>query len=156
MSQKESEPIDVLRAKSKRITPQRRLILQIIQEHKGHLDADEIHVRARERYPRLSLSTVYRTLDLLRKLGLVKELGLATERRHYEVKPREEHQHLICLGCGKVIEFQCAHSLDIHRDLADQHGFQMTGSRVELWGYCPECAIRKKEVDYVHHHLPGE
>jgi len=140
MSEKELEPIGLLRAKGKRITPQRRLILQIIQEHKGHLDVDEIHLRAKGRYPRLSLSTVYRTLDLLRELDLVKELGLATDRRHYEAKPREEHQHLICLGCGKVIEFQCAHCIDIHRDLADQYGFQITGSRVELLGYCPECA----------------
>lgn len=145
MSEKGLDPISLLRAKGKRITPQRRLILQIIQEHKGHLDADEIHLRAKERYPRLSLSTVYRTLDLLRELDLVKELGLATDRRYYEAKPKEEHQHLVCLGCGKVIEFQCAYRTDIHRDLAEQHGFQITGSRVELWGYCPECAKRGKK-----------
>lgn len=154
MSEKGLGPVGLFCAKGKRITPQRRIIVEIIQEHEGHLDADEILLRAKARYPRLSLSTVYRTLDLLRELDLVKELGLATYRRHYEAKPNEEHQHLICLGCGKVIEFQCAHCLDIHQNLADQHGFEITGSRVELLGYCPQCA--EKEVDHVHRHLPSE
>jgi len=129
----------LLRQRGNRVTPQRRAILEIIQEQGGHLSADEIYYLARKEVPRLSLSTVYRTLDLLKDLDLVSELQLAGSRYRYEAQSGE-HQHLVCLSCGEVIEFQCAHWAEMHRKLADQHGFKITGSRVELFGYCEECS----------------
>ena len=133
------EATELLRKRGNRITPQRRAILEIIQEQGGHLSADEIYQLARARIPGLSLSTVYRTLDLLRELDLVSELHLASNRHHYEA-PGPEHQHLVCLNCGRVVEFLCAHSAQTCQRLADQHGFSITGSRVELLGYCEECS----------------
>jgi len=135
----------VLRTHGRRITPQRALILRILQEQGGHLDADEIYRLAREERPRLSLSTVYRTLSVLKELGLVRELRFEEGYSRYELAGPEEHHHLICLGCGKVIEFQCAHCAQVHQDLGDRHGFQITGSRVELLGYCAECQKRRKQ-----------
>lgn len=135
----------ILRARGRRITPQRRLILSIIQEHEGHLSADEIYHLAREKQPRLSLSTVYRTLDILRESGLISELHLDRDLLRYEIQRDEEHQHLVCLGCGRVIEFKCAHCTRMHRDLALQYGFKITGSRVELLGYCAECQQKQAE-----------
>lgn len=129
----------LLRERGNRVTPQRRAILRIIQEQGGHLSADEIHYLARKEVPRLSLSTVYRTLELLKDLDLVSELHLTGNHYRYEVASGE-HQHLVCLGCGRVIEFQCAHWAEMHQTLADQHGFKITGSRVELLGYCEECS----------------
>jgi Fe2+ or Zn2+ uptake regulation protein len=129
----------LLRLRGNRVTPQRRAILKIIQEQGGHLSADEIYYLARKEVPRLSLSTVYRTLELLKDLDLVSELQLAGSHYRYEAQSGE-HQHLVCLSCGKVIEFQCAHWAEMHRKLADQHGFKITGSRVELFGYCEECS----------------
>lgn len=128
----------LLRERGTRVTPQRMVILEIIQEHAGHLSADEIYYLARKQIPRLSLSTVYRTLDLLKDLDLVSELQLAGSHYRYEVQSGE-HQHLVCLGCGKVIEFRCEHCAEMHQELAAQHGFNITGSRVELFGYCQEC-----------------
>ena len=133
-----------LRFRGKRITSQRELILRIIQEQGGHLGADEIHRLARRERPRLSLSTVYRTLGLLKELGLVRELRFEEGYSRYEMLGPDKHHHLVCLGCGKVIEFQCAHCARIHRDLGDHHGFQITGSRVELLGYCAECQKRRE------------
>src|SRR4030042_24221 len=89
-----------------RITSQRALILEIIRQGQGHLDADEVYRQAREKRPRLSLSTVYRTLQTLKKLGLVEEVHFDEAHHHYEIKPPTEHHHLVCLGCGRVIEFQ--------------------------------------------------
>ena len=134
-----------LRAHGKRVTPQRALILKILQKRGGHLDADEIYRLARQERPRLSLSTVYRTLSVLKELGLVRELRFEEGYSRYELAGPEEHHHLICLGCGKVVEFQCAHCAQVHQDLADRHGFQITGSRVELLGYCAECQKRRKQ-----------
>lgn len=129
----------LLRERGNRITPQRRAILNIIQKQGGHLSADEIYHLARREVPRLSLSTVYRTLELLKDLDVVSELHLAGDYYRYEAQSGE-HQHLVCLNCGKVVEFQCTHSTKIHQRLADQHGFKITSSRVELFGYCEECS----------------
>lgn len=128
-----------LRQQGNRVTPQRRAILRIIQEQEAHLSADEIYYLARREIPRLSLSTVYRTLDLLKDLNLVSELHLAGNHYLYEAQSGE-HQHLVCVSCGKVVEFQCPHCSETHRQLAGRHGFKITGSRVELFGYCQECA----------------
>lgn len=141
---RDSDAWRVLRAHGKRVTPQRALILKILRERGGHLDADEIYRLAREERPRLSLSTVYRTLSVLKELGLVRELRFEEGYSRYELAGPEEHHHLICLGCGKVIEFQCAHCAQVHRDLAERRGFQITGSRVELLGYCTECQKQRK------------
>ncbi|MCR4404394.1 MAG: transcriptional repressor [Candidatus Acetothermia bacterium] len=123
-----------LRAEKKRLTPQRSLLLGIIRQH-GHLDADEIYRLARRENPRLSLSTVYRTLNLLKELGLVEELHLGEEHHHYEAKA-EEHHHLVCLSCGKVIECRLTEDL---RELGRRHGFTMVSAQVELAGYCADC-----------------
>ncbi len=128
-----------LRARGNRITAQREAILAIIREHEGHLSADEIHDLARRRVPRLSLSTVYRTLDLLKGMELISELHLAGDHSRYEAQSAE-HQHLVCLRCGRVVEFQCGHCRAVHQRLASEHGFSITGSRVEIFGYCQECA----------------
>jgi Fur family ferric uptake transcriptional regulator len=134
-----SEIGKLLRERGNRVTTQRQAVLKIIQEHEGHLSADEIYNLARDEVPRLSLSTVYRTLDLLKELDLVTELHLAGDHYRYEAQCGR-HQHLVCLGCGKVIEFQCSHCAAMHKELSVQHGFAIRSTRVELLGYCKECA----------------
>jgi Fe2+ or Zn2+ uptake regulation protein len=129
----------LLRERGNRVTLQRRAILKIIEENGKHLSADEIFYLARRQVPRLSLSTVYRTLDLLKELDLVSELRLGADHHHYEAQS-DQHQHLVCLGCGEVIEFQCGHRGGVHEQLAHEYGFEITGSRVELLGYCEACA----------------
>jgi len=128
-----------LSATGERITPQRRLIARVLQEQGGHLSAEEIHQLARRQQPRLSLATVYRTLRWLKEAGLVRDLRLNGERHRYEIERQEPHQHMVCLNCGRVIEFTCGHCAEVHGDLADQHGFRITGARVKLLGYCADC-----------------
>ena len=126
-----------------RITSQRSLILEIIR--RGHLDADEIFRQARAKQPRLSLSTVYRTLQALKKLGLVEELHFDDTHHHYEMKPPSEHQHLVCLGCGKVVEFKCPPSIKrMKENIARENGFEITGTEIRMTGYCPECRQNRK------------
>jgi len=122
-----------------RVTHQRALIMEIIRQGRGHLDADEIYRRAREKEPRLSLSTVYRTLQMLKKLGLVEELHFDEGHHHYEVKPSAEHHHLVCLGCGRVIEFHYPLSRYLRKKVPEAKGFDITETEVRMTGYCAKC-----------------
>ena len=122
-----------------RITSQRSLILDVIRQGQGHLDADEVYRRARQRHPRLSLSTVYRTLQTLKKLGLIEEVHFNEEHHHYEVKSSTEHHHLVCLGCGRVVEFEYPLARLVKRKVTEAKDFEITGSEVRMTGYCPEC-----------------
>ncbi len=131
------ETIQFLREKGKRITPERKLLLRIISEN-SHLDASEIYRLAVEEDEKMSLSTVYRTVRLLEELGLVERSGLGEDHHHYEVRV-DEHYHLICLDCGKVVEIL---PVDAVRKLGEDQGFDVTGVKLELLGFCLTC--RKK------------
>ena len=127
-----------------RVTSQRALVLEVIRKGKGHLDADEIYRRAREKEPRLSLSTVYRNLQTLKKLGLVEEVHFDEEHHHYEAKPSTEHHHLVCLGCGRIIEFEYPLARLVKRNVVKARDFDITGSEVRMTGYCPQCRQERK------------
>ncbi len=125
-----------------RATSQRALILEVIR--RGHLDADEIYRQARAKQPNISLSTVYRTLRMFKKLGLVEELHFDETHHHYEIKPPSEHQHLVCLNCGKIMEFEYPLSPKMKRDIARRKGFEVTGVEVRMTGYCSKCRQNRK------------
>ena len=127
-----------------RATSQRNLILEIIRQGKGHLDADEIYRRARLKEPRLSLSTVYRNLLKFKEQGLVDELHFDEGHHHYEAKASTEHHHLKCLGCGRVIEFDYHLADHITANVAQAKGFTITEAEVSLSGYCARCRGKQK------------
>jgi len=122
-----------------RVTNQRALILEIIRHGRGHLDADEVYRRARERQAQISLSTVYRTLRLFKKLGLIEELHFDEAHHHYEVKPPAEHHHLVCLGCGQVIEFHYPLSRYVKRNVPEAKDFKVIETEIRMTGYCSRC-----------------
>jgi len=133
---------EALRSAGMRFTSQRALIMSII--HRGHHDADEIYRRARRKDPRLSLSTVYRTLQVLKRLGLVTELHLDEAHHHYEFLSDARHHHLVCLGCGKVIEFQYPLASRVKNKVPAARGFIITETDVRMSGYCPQCQQEKE------------
>ncbi|MFC1908331.1 Fur family transcriptional regulator [Chloroflexota bacterium] len=128
-----------LNAAGIRVTNQRSLIMEIIRHGKGHLDADEIYRQARQKKSRLSLSTVYRTLQMLKKLDLIDELHFDEEHHHYEVKPTAEHHHLLCLDCGSVIEIHRPLSRYIKRNVPEAKDFDIIETEVRITGYCAHC-----------------
>ena len=127
-----------------RITSQRALILEIIRQGQGHLDADEVYRRARQKYPRLSLSTVYRALHRFKNLGLVEEVHFDEAHHHYEVKPSSEHHHLVCLGCGRVIEFQYPLTRYVKRNVTEAKDFDIVNTEIRMTGYCFRCRQDRK------------
>lgn len=128
-----------------RITAQRRLLLELIRKQSGHLDADELYRLAREREPRLSLSTVYRSLTLFKKLGLVEERHFDQDHHHYEPRTPREHYHLLCLGCGKVVEFQNALTAQLKEAVSKDTGFKISASEIHLQGLCLNCLRRAQK-----------
>lgn len=133
----------VLKAPGKRVTGQRMLLLELIRQAGGHVDADELHRRARESYPRLSLSTVYRNLQLFKEMGLVDAHDFSEPHCHYEVKPRSEHQHMLCSSCGQIVEFSSPLVEAMKRQVEKEHGFAVTRVDVYLEGVCASCADQK-------------
>ncbi len=126
-----------------RMTSQRKLILDIIRTAKGHLDADEIYRLAREKDHHISLSTVYRNLNLLKESELVAERHLGEDHHFYELNVHPQHHHLVCIGCGEVFEFECEFTEKMKSELEEASQFQITSIEVELRGYCPECQRKK-------------
>ncbi len=127
-----------------RVTNQRALLLEIIRQGEGHLDAFELYRRAREKQPRLSLSTVYRALQKFKKLGLVEEVHFDETHHHYEVKPSSEHHHLVCLGCGRVIEFHYPLARQVKRNVPEAKDFDIIGTELRMTGYCSRCRQERK------------
>jgi len=135
----------ILTSSQQRVTAQRALLLDILRRGGGHVDADELYRRARQKYPRLSLSTVYRNLHLFKKLGLIEEHHFAEEHHHYEAKSKDEHQHLLCLGCGKVVEFSCPLSQNLKENISKEHAFEISGVEVRMTGLCSDCHKRNQD-----------
>jgi Fe2+ or Zn2+ uptake regulation protein len=129
----------MLKKPGSRLTSQRSLIFDIISRGGGHLDAAEIYAEAWRRMPGISLSTVYRAIGKFKELGLVEECHLGQQHHHYETPQNGSHFHLVCLGCGAVIEFEYPLVKKVHDKVAGARGFQIVNAEVSLSGYCSRC-----------------
>ena len=129
----------ILNRSSKRVTAQRALLLDLIRKSDEHMDADELYQKARKKYPKLSLSTVYRNLQLFKELELVEKHHFAEEHHLFEAKQTSEHQHLLCLSCGRIVEFACPLSSQFREDIGTQFDFKITSVEVQMKGICSEC-----------------
>lgn len=141
---------DSLKEKGVRLTRQRKILLDLIDQSGQHLDAENLYMMARERDPKLNRVTVYRTLKLLKEGGLVDELDLmhhSGDQHYYETRLKQEHAHVICLRCGKIEEF-FGDLLQTMRDQIETHfGFKVVLARTEVGGYCSHCQVlRAREI----------
>jgi Fe2+ or Zn2+ uptake regulation protein len=130
---------EALHAAGGRLTPQRHLILQALEASDEHLDAETLYEQVKARDPDVSLATVYRTLAVLRELGLVAEHRLGEEHGHFEAVRDMPHYHFTCLRCGEVIEFDTPLVAQIGQELHDQQGVHVVSSQLHLEGYCAKC-----------------
>lgn len=125
-------------------TRQRSEILDIFLNSTGHKNLSEIHAQVARRDPKIGYITVYRTLKLLTRLGLAAERKFADGETRYEpIHEGTHHDHLICLGCGKIIEFEDDGLETLQHRIAKHHGFNIFHHRMELYGYCNACANKK-------------
>ncbi len=130
---------EVLRKKGYRLTPQRYMILSVIQESNEHLSVEQISERVQQRNPYVSLSTVYRTLELLKKLELVRESHLPGEQPYYEAVEGHAHHHLVCRRCHATIHLRETLLGDLHEQLQETYHFHNLTLDLVAAGYCDAC-----------------
>src|SRR2546425_10855325 len=130
---------EMLRKRGYRLTPQRFLILSVIQEADGHLSIEQITERVQERNPFVSLSTVYRTLELLRELGLVRENHLPGEQPRYEAAEGTAHHHLVGRRCRAVIHLHASLLGNLPEQLQSQYHFHGLTLDLVAAGSCDDC-----------------
>ncbi|MBB4063808.1 Fur family transcriptional regulator [Gellertiella hungarica] len=121
-------------ARGMRMTGQRRVIARILDESEDHPDVDELYRRASSVDPRISISTVYRTVKLLEDTGVIARHAFRDGRSRYETVPAEHHDHLIDLKSGRVIEFRSPEIEALQERIAREHGFRLVDHRLELYG----------------------
>lgn len=132
-----------LRERSLPVTSQREQVADVLFAAGGHLSVDDIEQLLRSRDVHVGKATIYRTLDLLVESRMVVERDFGEGFRRYERVPgHPHHEHLICLRCGKVVEFQNDRLERLKALIADEYGFQHSHHRLEIYGVCRECQQR--------------
>jgi Fur family transcriptional regulator, ferric uptake regulator len=130
-----------LRQEGYRLTPQRMMILAIIRDNTGHISAEEIHQKVRQQYPFVNISTVYRTLNLLKKLRLISETDLGEGYVRYELLERGRHHHLVCRRCGESFAFEHELLRPLQLRLLKEYGFAADVDHFAIFGLCQRCRL---------------
>jgi Fur family ferric uptake transcriptional regulator len=127
-----------LRARGYRLTPRRLVVVEVLAAHDGHLTVEDILSEVKSRHPSTNKTTVYRTLELLRELGMVVVTDLGGGKLEYELVGRPHH-HLICEECGARIEVEDRFLEPLRQSLWEQYGFCTNLDHFALFGVCPQC-----------------
>jgi Fur family ferric uptake transcriptional regulator len=135
----------ILSEHGQRMTWQRQLILDVLEESRVHLDAEALHDLVKSRDPRVGIATVYRTLALLKELGLVKEYDLGEEHGHFEASPETPHYHFTCLACKRVLEFKAPAVPELVRAGLRADQVELLDISLSASGYCWECLHKQKK-----------
>ena len=134
--------LNELVARGFRITTQRSVLIGVIQDAARHLNACELLSLAQKQDPKIDRATVYRTIALLKKLGLIDELDLMHlegEKHYYEAKTSRDHCHIACLECGAIVEYTSSSFEKLKAEIAKESGFEIRVARLELGGFCQRC-----------------
>jgi len=126
-----------------RLTPQRQFIVREFLELNGHYGIDELHEHLRKKGQIINPSTIFRTLKLLVQAGIAVERQFANGNTKYDVNVAH-HDHLICLTCGKIVEFDSPKLENVQMRIVRSHGFEMEYHKHEIYGYCGNCRKERK------------
>ncbi len=130
-----------LQERDYKLTPQRQLVVQtLLRNPEKHLSAEDVYHLVRQENPDIGLATVYRTLDLLSELDVLRKIEFGDGRTRYELREQaHHHHHLICTACGKVEEFGEDLLEALEEQVARQSGFRVTDHQVKFYGLCRAC-----------------
>jgi Fur family ferric uptake transcriptional regulator len=130
-----------LKDRGYRLTPQRLMILSAIEGSKEHISAEEIYAQVAAKYPNVNISTVYRTLELLKKHGLVFEIDLGEGRIRYHAEGSGHHHHLVCQQCGAVIDIDESVLSALKNILLKEYKFRAELRHLGIFGLCEKCRL---------------
>lgn len=122
-------------------TKQRELVLGTFLEARRHVSSEDLYQVVRAKYPNVGYTTVYRTMKLLVEAGLATERHFDDGITRYEIE-QEHHDHLVCVKCGKIQEFECDMIERTQREIAARYDFRVLRHRHELYGHCKECTAQ--------------
>ena len=131
---------DALQRESLRLTPQRLAVLEDVLETEAHRECDDIHLSLKKKGLQVSRATIYRTLDIMYKTGFVRRMDIGDGRIRYENKlPKPHHDHIICVQCGRIIEFVDEEIERRQVDISRKHDFVLIHHIHQLFGTCSQC-----------------
>jgi Fe2+ or Zn2+ uptake regulation protein len=124
------------------VTPQRRVVAEVLDGEHVHLSAESVHLRSQQRLPEISLATVYNTLNELVAMGEVLEVSTGTGPKRYDPNVREHHHHIVCTTCGDVRDVHPGGAGGLQLDDADRAGFDVERVDIVFRGRCGTCRAR--------------
>ncbi len=133
---------DFLKEHRLRWTLQRKIVLEVFLQFKGHVGIEELHNAVQKKDPSLGIATVYRTMNLLTECGLVREHDGAgpKSKKYFEKLYRQgHHDHLTCVRCGKIVEFEHPLIEKYQQEVCQSFGFALSHHRMDISGICPQC-----------------
>jgi Fur family ferric uptake transcriptional regulator len=122
-----------------RLTPQRLMILEAVDKADDHISTEEIYTQVCRQYPHINISTVYRTLELLKELGLVTETDFGDGRVRYHSIKKGHHHHLVCYKCGRIIDLDESVLSPLKKTLSQDYGFDAELRHLAIFGRCRDC-----------------
>ena len=135
----EGDLISQLSEQGYRLTPQRMMVLSAIANSEHHISAEEIYVQVVAKYPHVNISTVYRTLELLKRLNLVTETDLGGGRVRYHPADKGHHHHLVCQECGAIIDLDESVLSSLKSRLLQEYKFSADLRHLAIFGRCSNC-----------------
>ena len=136
--------MEYLQQNKLKLTPHRELILETFLENEGHRSVEDIYRTVRGLDPRIGYTTVYRTMKLLMESSLAREVDLADGITRYEhLFNHEHHDHMVCMQCGRSIEFFNSDLETLQDAASEQLGFKVTDHRLQIYGLCNDCRLTK-------------
>lgn len=132
----EDEAVDKLRDRGMRITSQRRKLIDFILSQDDHWTIQELAEKLKKRMPKLGIATIYRTVNLLVEEGSLSRTQVGTDAARYEITPEVHHDHLTCVSCDKILEFENEEIERLQEKISKKLGFKLVDHTMELYGEC--------------------
>ena len=127
-----------------RLTPQRLAVLKVLAVSEGHPTVERIYETVRAEFPTTSIATIYKTVNLLKQLNEVLELGFPDGSNRYDGNKPYPHPHVICTECKKIIDPNLGSLEDLTKEVIQETGFEILNHRVDFFGTCRDCQSRNE------------
>lgn len=142
VEQRLDQMLTKLREHDFRVTPQRLAVLKVLAASAGHPTVERIYETVRAEFPTTSIATIYKTVNLLKQLNEVLELGFPDGSNRYDGKKPYPHPHVICTTCRKIIDPNLGSLNDLTQEVIRETGFRILNHRVDFFGTCRDCQSR--------------